>query len=86
MGFDPSFYTKPRIDMQAEPGLTDDEWKARFIAHLLEEGARAASDDFKAELPKWAADMAPEYVKDRLEYVSPEEAADTDISYWEYDE
>ena len=72
--------------MQEEPGLTDEQWKERFIAHMLKAGLPAASDDFKVDLPKWAADMAPEYVKDRLEYVSPEEAAETDIGYWENEE
>lgn len=86
MAFDPERYTKPNVDFQNEPGLTDEQWKARFIAHLIAEGTKAANNDFKPDVPKWAADMAPEYLKDRREYVSPEEAADTDISYWENDE
>jgi hypothetical protein len=86
MAFVPSFYEKPQANMQTESLLSDEEWKQGFVAHMIEEGTKCADDGFKPEVPDWARQMADSYVKDRAEYVSPEEAADTDISYWESEE
>lgn len=86
MTFDPAVYDKPKVDMQNEPGLSDADWLARFVAFMTTEGMKQAADEFKDELPDYAADAAPRYLVDRKEYVSPEEAAETDISYWEDEE
>lgn len=86
MTFDPTVYEKPKVDMQEEPNLPEDQWIARFVAFMTTEGMKQASDEFKDELPDYAASVAPSYLVDRKEYVSPEEAAETDMSYWEDEE
>lgn len=80
--FDPAYYD-PKTDYQREPGLTDAEWTDRFIAYMTTEGMKYADDSFKAELPEYARGVAPSYLDTRKEYIDPEEAAWTDISYWE---
>ena len=86
MTFDPSVYEKPDHDMQQEPNLSDGEWVERFVAAIIKDGTPRATDDFRRELPEYAQEVASSYLKDRREYVSPEEAAETDIGYWEDDE
>lgn len=70
----------------SEPVLTDEQWKQRFIDRMLrvgpEVGTRATEADDQADRA-YAKQAAESYVKDRADYGSPEEAADTDISYWE---
>ncbi|WP_341702562.1 hypothetical protein [Ferrovibrio sp.] len=65
-----------------EPRLSDDEWKERFIKHMLAKVPPA--DEVEARTaPDYARQAADAYLPNRDEYDSPEEAADTDISYWE---
>jgi hypothetical protein len=68
-------------DVQKEPALPDEQWIARFIAHMVAVGTKCAAPDF--DVPEYAKQAAPSYLLDRREYIDPEEAADTDISYWE---
>lgn len=85
MTFDPSVYEAKR-DFQTEPNLSDEEWLRRFIASLVSQGMESAEEKFKAELPHYAEQVAPSYLADRAHYTTPEEAAWTDISYWEDEE
>lgn len=85
MMFDPTVYQSAN-DYQREPELSDEEWCKRFAAYIVAEGEKYAADSFKAELAKYGADTARSYLPDRKEYVMPEEAAWTDISYWEDEE
>lgn len=82
--FDPSVYT-PK-DIEADSSLSDAAWTERFIAHLIKAGSPVADDGFRAELPDYARNVAPAYLETRKEYIDPEEAAETDISYWESEE
>jgi len=85
MAFDPRVYER-KTDFQREPSLSDEKWIERFIAFLVTEGKKNATEDFARELPEYAKRVAPTYLVDRRDYVSPEEAAETDISYWESEE
>jgi hypothetical protein len=86
MTFDPSIYDRSNEDYQKEPGLPDDQWTERFVARMKKIGEHCASPDFLAEMDSYARDTAPSYLETRKEYVSPEEAAETDASYWENEE
>lgn len=87
MTFNPSVYQRPDdFDMQIDPTLPDEAWLERFYAHMIKVGGPVADDKFRSELAAYAKFIAMTYLKDRKEYVDPEEAADTDISYWEDDE
>lgn len=68
-------------DFQKEPALSDETWLERFIARMIAVGSKCAAPDF--DVPGYAKEAAPSYLVDRQHYVDPEEAADTDISYWE---
>lgn len=86
MTFDPSVYDRSKVDFQNEPNLSAEQWTARFIAHMKKLAEKCAAPDFLAEMDHYAGQTAPEYLVERHEYVSPEEAAETDVSYWESDE
>jgi hypothetical protein len=83
--FDPSLYDR-KTNIDADPALGEAEWIERFVAHLIAEGTPVADESFKAEVPEYARRVARDYLQTRKDYVTPEEAADTDISYWEDDE
>lgn len=85
MNFDPTHYA-PKGDMQAEPFLPDDAWIARFVAYMKTEGEKQANDKFRPEVESYAKQVAPSYLADRKSYRDPEEAAFTDLSYWEDEE
>lgn len=85
MTFDPSVYERIE-DYQKEPDLPADQWTERFVAHMKKLAEKCAAPDFLAEMDEYARDTAPSYLEDRKEYVSPEEAAETDVSYWENEE
>lgn len=82
MTFDPSVYDPSSVDFQKEPDLTDDQWTERFVAHLKRIGEKQATPEFQAEMDGYARDSAPSYLETRKEYVSPEEAAETDAGEW----
>jgi hypothetical protein len=84
MAFDPSIYSAPNCE--ADATVSDAVWIERFVAHLIKEGSPVADDEFRADLPSYARKVAPDYLKTRGEYIDPEEAAETDISYWENEE
>lgn len=86
MTFDPTVYAKPTVDMQEEPNLPEAQWIERFVAHMKKIGEKQASKSFKAQMDSYARDVAPSYMEDRKEYADPEEAAETDASYWEDEE
>jgi hypothetical protein len=85
MTFDPTVYERKQ-DFQREPELSDEQWVERFVAFMIEEGNKQAADEFKAELSEYAKKIASTYLADRKDFVSPEEAAETDMSYWENEE
>jgi hypothetical protein len=85
MSFDPSVYDRSD-DFQNEPNLPADQWIERFVTHMKKIAEKCAAPDFLAEMEEYARDTAPSYLVDRKEYVTPEEAAETDVSYWESDE
>ncbi len=85
MTFDPSVY-QTKTDFQREPDLPKDAWIERFVAHMKELAKTAAAPDFLAEMDKYSRDVAPSYEEQRREYVDPEEAAETDVGYWEDEE
>ena len=86
MPFDPTVYARV-TDHQSEPLLPDSEWIARFVARMVAEGkAGAAADEFLNDLERYANETAASYLQERKGYASPEEAADSDISYWESEE
>lgn len=84
--FDPSVYDKPDVDFQTEPDLPDDRWIERFVAHMKAIAERCAAPNFLKEMDGYARDVAPAYLVDRKEYVTPEEAAEEDIGCWESEE
>lgn len=86
MTFDPSVYASS--DHQTEPtrSLSEADWVKRFVASVIAQGTDHADDEFKEELPQYAASVAQSYLADRMEYATPEEAAWVDISYWESEE
>ena len=84
--FDPSVYDRSSIDYQREPNLPDNEWIGRFVAYMKKLAEKCAAPDFLAEMDSYARDVAPSYLETRKEYESPEEAAETDVSYWESEE
>jgi len=84
--FDPSVYDRSAVDFQKEPALPADQWIDRFIARMKKIAEKCAAPDFLAEMDDYARDTAPSYLEDRKEYVTPEEAAETDVSYWESEE
>jgi len=86
MAFDPAVYARTNEDYQQEPNLPADAWVDRFVAHLKKIGEKCATPDFQDEMEEYARDVAPSYLETRNEYVSPEEAAETDASYWESEE
>lgn len=86
MTFDPSVYDRSSVDFQKEPNLPADQWTERFVAHMKKLAEKCAAPDFLAEMEEYARDTAPSYLEDRKEYVDPEEAAETDVSYWEPEE
>jgi len=83
MTFDPSVYDHSSEDYQKEPALPDDQWNERFVIHMKKLAEKCAAPDFLAEMDSYARSTAPTYLEDRKQYVSPEEAAETDVSYWE---
>lgn len=85
MSFDPSVY-QSNEDYQKEPGLSDADWTERFVAHMKKLAEKCAAPDFLTEMDSYARDTAPSYLETRKEYVSPEEAAETDVGYWEDEE
>jgi hypothetical protein len=86
MSFDPSIYDRSKVDFQKNPDLPPDQWIERFVAHMKKIAEKCATPDFLAEMDEYARDCAPSYLEERNEYVSPEEAALTDASYWEPEE
>lgn len=84
MTFDPNYY-EPKV-FERDPALPEAAWIDRFVAHMLAEGPKQANEEFKAELPQYARKVAPTYLVDRKQYQDPEEAAWTDMSYWEDEE
>lgn len=54
--------------------ISNEEWKSRFVAHMI-------AHDLEAQ--KYAESIVDCYLLDRNEYDSPEEAAQSDIDYWE---
>jgi hypothetical protein len=84
--FDPSVYDRSKVDYQKEPQLPDDQWIERFVAHMKKLAEKCAAPDFLAEMDSYARDTAPSYLVTRKEYADPEEAAETDVSYWEDEE
>lgn len=85
MSFDPSVYERTE-DYQEAPDLPADQWTERFVAHMKKLAEKCAAPDFLAEMDDYARATAPSYLDDRKEYVTPEEAAETDVSYWENEE
>ena len=85
MAFNPSFYERTE-DYQREPNLPEDQWIERFVAHMKKIAEKYATPDFLAEMDSYARETAPTYMEDRKEYATPEEAAETDASYWESEE
>lgn len=59
---------------------------ASTVARMKALAKRLAAPDFLAEMDGYARDAAPSYLENRKEYVTPEEAAETDVSYWESEE
>lgn len=86
MAFDPSAYDRSHVDYQKEPNLSEDQWVERFVARMKKLGETCAKESFKPEVEAYARDCASAYYADRHEYVDPEEAAETDVSYWESEE
>jgi hypothetical protein len=84
--FDPTVYDRPAVNYEKEPDLPADQWIERFVAHLKKIGEKYAAPDFQAEMDGYARDTAPSYLETRNEYTCPEEAAETDASYWESEE
>jgi hypothetical protein len=84
--FDPSVYDRSHVDFQNEPDLSAEKWTGRFVAHMKKLAEKLAAPDFLAEMDDYARDCAPSYLEDRKEYATPEEAAETDVSYWENEE
>ena len=68
-------------DFQKDPSLSDEVWLARFVAHMIAIASKCAAPDFN--VAEYAKQAAPTYLPDRRAFVDPEEAAETDISYWE---
>ena len=81
--FDPTVYDRSKHDYQREPDLSADQWVERFVTHMKALAKKCAAPDFLAEMDGYARETAPSYLEDRREYVTPEEAAETDVSYWE---
>lgn len=84
--FDPSVYDRPDVDYQRESALPDDQWIERFVTRMKMIAMQVAAPDFLAEMDGYARDVAPSYLVDRKEYVTPEEAAEDDIGCWESEE
>jgi hypothetical protein len=84
--FDPSVYDRSPVDYQKEPDLPAEQWIERFVSHMKAVAEKYAAPDFLAEMDGYARETAPSYLEDRKEYVTPEEAADTDVGYWESEE
>ena len=68
-------------DFQIEPKLSEAEWCARFAAHIMKSALIYAGT--RDELLEYAEMAAKQYLPDRREYTDPEEAASTDVGYWE---
>ena len=86
MTFDPAVYARTNEDYQEEPNLPAEQWTERFVVHMKKLAEKCAAPDFLAEMDEYARGTAPSYLETRNEYVSPEEAAETDVSYWESEE
>jgi hypothetical protein len=81
MTFDPTVYDRSTVDFQKEPDLPADQWIERFVASMKRLAEKCAAPEFLAEMDEYARGTAPSYLEDRKEYVTPEEAAETDVSY-----
>lgn len=67
-------------DFQTEPRLSNEDWLNRFVARMT----KGLAGEELAEIEDYARNQAgPAYLEERHEYESPEDAADTDISYME---
>ena len=67
-------------DFQTEPKLSPEDWLNRFVARMT----NGLTGEELAEIEEYARNHAgPSYLEERHEYESPEDAADTDISYME---
>jgi hypothetical protein len=66
--------------IEKDPALSAETWIARFVSRMVEIGGQVSDAH---DVAAYAKEAAPTYLVDRAEYVDPEEAADTDISYWE---
>lgn len=54
--------------------ISNEEWKARFIARMIQHDPGSA---------EYAESVADDYLNMREDYDEPEEAAESDIEYWE---
>jgi hypothetical protein len=71
-------------NFESNPTLSDEQWCADFVAFMVKIGGPMFAGPL-GELREYAEQAARAYLPNRREYTGADEAAGTDISYWEDD-